>query len=234
MAGVLVVGGSRGLGAALVKALSDRSSRNWVVSRSAPRFLQDPEFRHIAWIRADLTEPKKSAAAVGEAVGDTPIGTLIYNAGIWERSPLGFIPAENLERIVNINLTSALTVVQTLLPNMRAIEGSTVVLIGSICGLENEGTQVAGYVSSKFGLRGLAHALRESVRADWIRVVCISPGSMATDLDFEDGVEAALRKHNRSRIPVADIVALVRCVMNLSVATCVKEIIVPATSDAGA
>jgi hypothetical protein len=54
---------------------------------------------------------------------------------------------------------------------------------------------------------------------------------MATDVDYEDGVEAALSKHSRKRMPVADIVALFRCVTNLSLATCVKEIIVPATSD---
>jgi short-subunit dehydrogenase len=231
MASVLVVGGSRGLGAAFVKELSDRASRNWVLSRSAPKFLADPEFQHITWIRADLSESQQSAAAVGEAVGDSPIGTLIYNAGIWERSSLASVSAENIEAIVKVNLTSALTIIQRLLPNIRAVEGGTVVLIGSTCGLENEGAQVAGYVSTKFGLRGLAYALRESVRKDWIRVVCISPGSMATDVDLEDGAEAALSKHGRKRMPVGDIVALVRCVMNLSVATCVKEIIVPATSD---
>jgi short-subunit dehydrogenase len=175
MAGLFVVGGSRGLGAALAKGLADRGSRNWILSRTAPKFLANPGFQHIEWICADLNQPQQSSAAVGQTVGNSPIGTLIYNAGIWERSPLGNIPTENIEMIVNVNLTSALTIIQKLLPNIRAVESSTVVLVGSTCGLENEGAQIAGYVSTKFGLRGLAYALRETVRKDWIRVVCISP-----------------------------------------------------------
>lgn len=231
MPSTLVVGGSRGLGAALAQGLSDRDAPNWVVSRTTPPFISDPTFQHISWIQADLRQPRQAAAAIGEAIGDAAVRDLVYNAGIWEKTLLPNVPAEEIEDIVNVNLTSALTVVQRILPNIRSQEGGSIVLIGSTCGVENEGAQVAAYVSTKFGLRGLAYALRETVRKDWIRVVCISPGGTATDVDYQDGVDAALLKYNRKRIPVADIVELIRCVTNLSVATCVKEIIVPATSD---
>lgn len=231
MASLVVIGGSRGLGAAVAKGLADPSVPNWVLSRSQPAYLTEDRFQHIRWIRADLNCPQEAAAEVGRAVGNSPIGTLIYNAGIWEKTPLTAVSAEQLESIVNVNLTSALVIIRTLMPNIRTSAGGTVVIIGSTCGLENEGAQVAGYVSTKFALRGLTHALRETLRKDWTRVVCISPGSMATDVEYEDGTEAALKQHNQRRIPVGDIVALIHCVVGLSVATCVKEIIVPATSD---
>jgi len=54
---------------------------------------------------------------------------------------------------------------------------------------------------------------------------------MATDVPFEEGAATALERYNGQRIPVQDVVALIRCIAELSVATCVKEIVLPALLD---
>ncbi len=231
MGSVLVVGGSRGLGAALSKELSDVSCKNWVLSRSSPDFLSENRYKHIKWIEADLTCPQEAAEKVSRELGDVPLEVLIYNAGIWEKSSLCEVDFDLIESIINVNLVSALTIIKKVIPNLRLGSNSNIILVGSTCGLENEGAQVAGYVSTKFALRGLAYALRETLRKDWIKVCCISPGSMATDVDLELGAQAALDKYNKRRMPVGDIVSIVKCITTLSSATCVKEIIVPATVD---
>lgn len=105
-----------------------------------------------------------------------------------------------------------------------------IILIGSTCGLENEGAECVAYVASKFGLRGAAHSLREHFRSHGVRVTAISPGSMATDFPLSDP-QAAIDQYENTRMPVSDILEVVKCVRNVSSATTLKEIIIPATLD---
>src|SRR5690606_25717321 len=111
-----------------------------------------------------------------------------------------------------VNLSSAILSVQALLPNLRLSDNPKIILIGSTSGLDNVQDREVAYVASKFGLRGAAHALRESLRAERIAVTCINPGYIATEVPYEAGVEAALRQ--TTAIPMQDIVALVRCLMS--------------------
>lgn len=86
-------------------------------------------------------------------------------------------------------------------------------------------------MTSKFGLRGITNALREHVREDKITVTCINPGELAAEVPFEEGAEKAIKLYKGTRIPVQDIVAIVQCVINLSLVSCVKEINIPAITD---
>ena len=77
------------------------------------------------------------------------------------------------------------------------------------------------YSASKFGLRGVAHALREHLRHERIAVTVLNPGSIAW--------EATLSSEDL--IPPTDIVSLVRAVLEISGRTVVKEIDLPAMRD---
>jgi NAD(P)-dependent dehydrogenase (short-subunit alcohol dehydrogenase family) len=79
--------------------------------------------------------------------------------------------------------------------------------------------------------RGLASSLREYLREEKIAVSIISPGGIATDVPFELGPEAALARHKSNRIPVGDIVAIIKTLIHLSHASVIKEIVVSAMSD---
>jgi NAD(P)-dependent dehydrogenase (short-subunit alcohol dehydrogenase family) len=87
-------------------------------------------------------------------------------------------------------------------------------------------------VTSKYGLRAITNALH--VRKDGIAVPCINPGELAADIPYEAGAEKAISEYNGTRIPVQDIVSIVKCVVNLSKVSCVKEIHVPAITDLNA
>jgi NAD(P)-dependent dehydrogenase (short-subunit alcohol dehydrogenase family) len=85
------------------------------------------------------------------------------------------------------------------------------------------------FAASKFGLRGAAHALREHFREAMVRVTCINPGWFSMDAPQDERTTA--RNGNPQPIPIGDIVELVRCISRLSAATCVKELVVSATTD---
>src|SRR5207247_3747489 len=100
----------------------------------------------------------------------------------------------------NVNSVSALQIVRHFEANLARARG-LVVLIGSTSGLENEGGHSVAYAASKFALRGAGHALREHFRSMGVRVSCINPGSIASDVPY--GLAAdALRRHRQKRIPV--------------------------------
>ncbi len=235
---LVIVGASRGLGAAFNLGLPEPGDRLWLISRGEPQHVGTHAGVERRWIAADLAQAG-AAQQIAQAIDGQRVDALIYNAGIWEASGFEAVydferirPAET-ERILTVNLTAAIACVQALLPNLRQSDNPKIVLIGSISGLENNGSVEVAYDASKFGLRGLAHALRENLRRDGMGVTVINPGSIATEVPFERGRAAALAGSGLASLPMHDLVDLVKCVINLSRAACVKEIDVPATGDEG-
>jgi short-subunit dehydrogenase len=111
------------------------------------------------------------------------------------------------------------------------IQLKKIIFIGFTCGLENEGSDAVVYTATKFGLRGAAHALRELLRKDGIAVSCISPESIATDVPYNEGPQAAIEKYMSGRMPVADILCVINIMINTSNASCVKEVHIPTLMD---
>ena len=234
MANILIFGGSRGLGAALSWGIPLRGDKVWLISRGMPD-LDDRDSVQRVWIEADLAAPGVGPAVAG-AVGDTPLDVVIYNAGIWEhnafRDTYDFMRVDDAEteRIIAVNLTSAITCIRALLPNLRKSRGAKVIFIGSTSGLDNSSGREVAYAASKFGLRGVTHALRENLRADGIAVTCLNPGNIGTIM-VERGIVSTSPHESREMIPPPDLIALIKCVIGLSSASCVKEIDVMAMTD---
>jgi short-subunit dehydrogenase len=235
----VVLGASRGLGDAFSKGLPEKGDRVWLVSRNVPESLSMNDGINRNWIEADLSL-SDSSNRIAEALNDETIDVLIYNAGIWEtegwQSHYDFEKddPEEIANIIQVNTTSAILCTQKLLPNLKKSEKAKVFLIGSTDGIENNGSKQVTYVASKFGIRGIASALRENLRKYEIGVTCINPGNIAATIPFEEGSEKAITLYKGTSIPVQDIVSLVKTIAHLSKASCVKEINMPAMMDMNA
>jgi short-subunit dehydrogenase len=232
----MVLGASRGLGDAFVRGLPETDDTVWMVSRSRPESLALNDGVRRIWIEADLSL-KTSSQQIAEVVKDLPIDVLLYNAGIWEEN--GWQPhydfekdhPEEIANIIQVNTTAAILCLQKLIPNLKKSTNAKVILIGSTDGIENNLSKQPAYVASKFGVRGIAHALRESLREYQIAVTCLNPGSIGTGVPYEEGIGKSLTHYNGTCIPLQDIVFLVKTLTKLSNATCVKEIQMPAMMD---
>ena len=222
---ILITGASRGLGDALSRGLGRAGDSLWLVSRSpCPSLsLADGVMRH--WLEADLS----GAGVHAQLAASLPpvLDAVIHNAGIWEST--AFSSRYNFEQIsetetravLEVNLIAPILLTQALLPKLRGSSNPKIVLIGSINGLENASMPEVAYSASKFGLRGVAHALREHLRSEQIGVTVLNPGSIAWDGNLE----------REDLILPADIVRLVRAVLETSRRTVVKEIDLPAMQD---
>jgi short-subunit dehydrogenase len=234
MANMIIFGGSRGLGAAFSLGVPSPGDLVWLVSRGKPDLSSIDGVRR-SWIEADLASTE-AGQAVAKAIGEAPVDVAIYNAGIWERDAFSAaydfekVSDVETERIITVNLTSAITCLCTLLPNLRRSRGAKIIVIGSTSGLDHAAGREVAYAASKFGLRGMVHALRENLRDDGIAVTCLNPGNIGS-ITVENGVVSSVPHEDRRMIPPADLVEIVRCVTRLSNASCVKEIDVVAITD---
>jgi NAD(P)-dependent dehydrogenase (short-subunit alcohol dehydrogenase family) len=221
----LITGASRGLGDAFSRGLGQPGDTLWLVSRKSPPSLrlEDGVRRH--WIEADLSSDgvhQHIAASL-----ETNLDVVIHNAGIWESTAFSSqydfekVPESETRAVLEVNLIAPILLTQALLPKLKNSSNPKIVLIGSINGLENSAMPEVAYSASKFGLRGVAHALREHLRDQQIGVTVINPGSIAWagNLERED------------LIPPTDIVRLVRAVLETSRRTVFKEIDLPAMFD---
>ncbi len=226
---IVVAGASRGIGLAVAEHFVDQCDRLLAVSRTPAPVGE--------WIQADLSE-LTGVQTVTEAVGGAPLDTLLYMGGTWETH--AFTPQyrfadctdEDITRVIGVNLVAPIRLVQALLPALRKSDNPKIVFMGSLSGRDNfPGREVANS-ASKFGLRGVVHALREVLRSQRIGVTIINPGNVGTPEVLQDLANDGL--NGGEAMPLSDLLSIISCVLSLSRATCVKEIDVPAMLGTGA
>lgn len=209
---------------AYAKHLGAQGDFLYLVSRTRPDSLdlQDGIKRH--WFEADLTEAgihQKIAAQI------PVLDAIIHNAGTWESSAFSrdyefaSVPEAETRNVIELNLTAPILLTQALLPQLKVSSNPKIVLIGSINGLENAAMPEVAYNASKFGLRGVAHSLREHLRSERIGVSIINPGAI--------GWEGSVVQN--FLIPPIDLVKLTRTILEMSRFSVVKEVDIPAMHD---
>lgn len=226
---VIVVGASRGVGAAVAEHITSYTTELITVSRSPSS--------SGTWIQADVSTPS-GIEKVTQAIGNYPLDALLYMGGTWETkaftSEYSFenCSDEELENVITVNLLAPIRLVKSLLPALRQATNPKIVFMGALSGLDNFPAREVANSASKFGLRGVVHALREELRQDRIAVTIINPGNIATPEVLNDLKQA--KQPQTNAIPLSDLLSVVDCVLSLSRSTCIKEIQLPAMSSRGA
>jgi NAD(P)-dependent dehydrogenase (short-subunit alcohol dehydrogenase family) len=134
---------------------------------------QAPEGTHE--LVFDVTDADAVRAALG---GIGSLDAVVANAGIAIAAPLEFLPPEELERQLEVNVVGQLRVVQQVIPLLRASRGR-VVLMGSVGG-RSALPFIGAYAMSKFALEAFADVLRVELAPWGIEVVVVEPGTIAT------------------------------------------------------
>jgi NAD(P)-dependent dehydrogenase (short-subunit alcohol dehydrogenase family) len=123
----------------------------------------------------DVTDP----IAIGHAAARVDeLDGIVLNAGIAIASPLEFLPPEELERQLDVNVVGQLRVLQAFMPALRRRSGR-VVLMGSIGGRSSL-PFLGAYAMSKFALEAMADALRVELAPFGMHVSIVEPGTIAT------------------------------------------------------
>ncbi|MGG5506441.1 MULTISPECIES: SDR family NAD(P)-dependent oxidoreductase [unclassified Myroides] len=229
----LIYGISKGLGKAIAQVIPQREDVVFGISRSKPAGMNE----NCVWIQADLSKPTQAVEAVQKTIGDTALDYIIYNVGIWEQeaftSTYDFeqTPVEEIVQLIQTNVTSCILALQAFIENLKSSPNAKIILIGSTWGLENHKGKEVAFSASKFALRGVVHALRETLREYNIGISILNLGYLATEYDYAVAVEQVVEETQGELIPLADVLAAIRFILQTSKATCVKEINMPAMKD---
>jgi NAD(P)-dependent dehydrogenase (short-subunit alcohol dehydrogenase family) len=130
---------------------------------------------------ADRASCAKAVAAVIEAFGQIDI--LINNAGITQPVKFLDISPADWDRIQDVNLKGILFLSQAVIPHMRARKSGSIACMSSVSAQRGGG--IFGgphYSAAKAGVLGLAKAMAREFGPDGIRVNCVTPGLIGTDI----------------------------------------------------
>lgn len=182
---VVVSGGSRGLGLAMVNAILDRGAKVATFARTITPELEQlveqyPDRVHVASV--DATDHKALNAFVKDAEKKLgPIDGLVNNAAVGQDSLHVHTSPERIEQIVNTNLTAPLILTRTVLRRIIAGRGTgRIVFVTSICAQRG----YAGLVAYSATKGGLDSAMRTIAREMHGRVLAnsIAPGFFASEM----------------------------------------------------
>jgi 3-oxoacyl-[acyl-carrier protein] reductase len=188
MAGVvLVTGGSRGIGRAVVEALLADSAASPVAftyrgGEAEARALEEATGGRARAFPLDLADhgrPDDLVAEVEEALG--PLFGLVNNAGIRRESLLALTPDADWEAVLDINLGGLFRCCRAVLRGLMHRRQGAIVNIASLSALRGVAGQGA-YAASKAGILGLTRSLAREVGRRGVRVNAVVPGFVPTDL----------------------------------------------------
>lgn len=176
---VVIVGGTHGMGLAVVKALLDAGAEVLATGRNERNLeqarLAAPGAHFVRSDTASLEDIAVLGAQVGQMLGE--IDLLHVNAGVSELEAFDAVTEASYDRQFNINTKGAFFTVQRLVPLIKY--GGAIVFTSSIADESSTGG-MAVYSGSKAALRSFARVLAAELLARGIRVNVVSPGFIDT------------------------------------------------------
>ncbi len=201
---VMITGGSRGIGAALVRRFvrgGDRVWFTWHRSEEAATALEKET--GAVPIRADVCSAAETAAAAERILKESgKIDVLVCNAGVSLNRMLMDTSDEEYRRVMDTNVYGVFNTLRAILPNMFWNREGAVVTVSSVWG-QTGGSCEAVYSASKAAVIGMTRALAREVAGAGIRVNCVAPGMIDTPMN--DVYSAEEKREISEEIPLGRI-----------------------------
>jgi len=180
---VLITGGSRGIGAACVRAFAQAGWRVAFFYRHAQAQAEALVKATGAFaLQTDITVSAETNRACAEVLATfRHIDALVNNAGVSLTRQLQDTTDEDWQRVLAGNLTGAFYVTRAVLPAMLSAGFGRVVNVSSIWGQVGGSMEVA-YSAAKAGLLGFTKALAQEAGPSGITVNAVAPGATRTDM----------------------------------------------------
>lgn len=220
---VVVTGGSRGIGAQIVKTLANENYKvilNYNNSKEQAEKIQQElleQGKEIEIIKADVSKKEEAEKLIQFAINKfNKIDVLINNAGISQEGLFTDVTEEEWQKIINTNLNSVFYCNQQALKYMIPEQQGCIINISSIWGETGASCEVA-YSTTKAAINGMTKALAKEVGPSNIRVNAIAPGIIDTDMNRN--------LTNEELEPIKEQIPLNKIGKALDIAKCVKWLI---------
>jgi 3-oxoacyl-[acyl-carrier protein] reductase len=178
----IITGASRGVGAAVARALDAQGVKLGLGSRRG----DDLGLEAVAQ-PCDVRNPEQLQSLVESTVARFGrLDILVANAGVGAYGPFLDLARDHLEEMIDTNLKGTLYAVRAALPHLLESDAADVVTLASEAGRRGLPYE-AVYCASKFGQVGFTRALDHELREKGVRCTNVCPGGVATDFALEAG-----------------------------------------------
>ena len=183
-----VTGSSRGIGRAVARQLAKDGYAvgiNYIQAEDKARELVDEltaqGYQAMA-VQADVADREAITAAIRKVeAAFGPVTLLVNNAGISEHQLFQDVTSEFWSRMMAVNVSGAFHTIQAVLPNMIREKSGCIINVSSIWGQRGASCEVT-YSTTKAAVIGLTRSLAMEVGPSGIRVNCVAPGVINTDM----------------------------------------------------
>ena len=177
---VLITGASRGIGASCARIFAENGWKVYMNCRKNAEMLYDmqKELENSEVLVFDVSDKK----AVAESLEGLTFDCLVNNAGIALFSPFDAVTEEQEKALYGVNLFGALNCTRALLPAMIRRKSGCIINVSSMWG-ETGGSCEVDYSAAKGALISFTKALAKEVGPSDIRVNCVCPGVIDTDMN---------------------------------------------------
>lgn len=191
----LVTGGSRGIGAAVVRRLAQEGAHvAFTYSRSDPeaealaRAVSKSGIQSAAY-KADAADMAVLPAVINRMVQDFGgLDILVNNAGTHSSAPIGDISPDEYERVMRINVDAVFALTNAAVKVMEP--GSRIINISSVLGERASASGMSVYNASKFAVTGFSRSWAKDLGEKGILVNAVQPGPIDTEMNPADGEKA--------------------------------------------
>jgi len=184
----LVTGASSGIGLAISQLMLSNGYNVTGISRRG--VIAELDDKNFTALKLDLARTSDIDQQLKSLLKQQSFDCFIHAAGYGEFGSVEQFSSRQIERAIQVNLTSALLLCRHLLPMFRKQKSGRIIFIGSESAV-NAGRKGALYSAAKFGLRGFSQALREDCASDGVLVSLINPGMVRSpffdELNFAPG-----------------------------------------------
>jgi len=207
---VVVTGGARGIGRAIVEAFLGEGASVIALDVLADELdvmrREQIEADRLETISVDLADPDAARAAAQEAIERAGrVDVLVNCAGIMTSGPIVDMPLETFDRTIAVNTRAPLITMQTIGAHMAEHGGGAIVNVASANAFKNESPEAA-YNASKAALVALTKAMAHELAHRNIRANCIAPGQTITKekgaRTETDPEQARIQREYLQRIPM--------------------------------
>ena len=176
---VVITGGSRGIGAAAVKAFCDRGDKVYFLyeknHEAAASVASETGATAICCDVADSKQVRRAFEEIGQ------LDILICNAGIVHYGLMSMMEESQWDRIFDVNVKGIYTCVKAAMPAFLRTHRGSIITVSSMWGQVGASCEAA-YSATKGAVIALTKALAQELGPSGIRVNCVAPGVIVTDM----------------------------------------------------
>lgn len=189
---LLVTGGSRGIGAAVVRgavAAGDRVTFTFRERADAADALVAELGPAVRAVRGDTATLEAEALLADAVAAFGPLDVLVNNAGVTgPLGPFAELRDDDVQRLFEVNVFGVLRLCRAAVAHWRREErGGVIVNVGSIAAATGAPGEYIAYAGSKAALEAITRGLGRELAPDGIRVVAVVPGTTDTEIHAAAG-----------------------------------------------